>query len=39
MKRLMATSLLGLMAYATPVLSPQGIIVNPLPTDPRCRPG
>ncbi len=33
MKRLMATSLLGLMAFATPVLSPQGIIVNPVPTD------
>ncbi|MFN3392316.1 MAG: DUF4384 domain-containing protein [Meiothermus ruber] len=33
MKRLIATSLLGLMAYATPVLSPQGIIVNPVPTD------
>jgi len=33
MKRLIATSLLGLMAYAAPVLSPQGIIVNPVPTD------
>ncbi|GIW31249.1 MAG: hypothetical protein KatS3mg071_1423 [Meiothermus sp.] len=33
MKRLIATSLLGLMAYATPVLSPQGIIVNPVPTE------
>lgn len=33
MKRLMAMSLLGLVAYATPVLSPQGIIVNPVPTD------
>jgi hypothetical protein len=33
MKRLIATSLLGLMAYATPALSPQGIIVNPVPTD------
>ncbi len=36
MKRPIATSiafLLGLMAYAAPVLSPQGIIVNPVPTD------
>jgi len=36
MKQLIATSmaaLLGLTAYATPVLSPQGIIVNPIPTD------
>ncbi len=27
------TGLLGLMVYAAPVLSPQGIIVNPVPTD------
>lgn len=33
MKRLMAMSLLGLAVYATPVLNPQGIIVNPVPTD------
>ncbi len=34
MKRLLATTtLLGLIAYATPVLSPQGIIVNPGLTD------
>jgi hypothetical protein len=36
MKRLIVASisgLLGLVAYAAPVLSPQGIIVNPVPTD------
>ncbi|GIW33461.1 DUF4384 domain-containing protein [Meiothermus sp.] len=35
MKRLIASmvGLLGLMASAAPVLSPQGIIVNPVPTD------
>lgn len=34
-RRMMATmaGLWGLVAYATPVLSPQGIIVNPVPTD------
>lgn len=33
MKRWLATALLGLVAYAAPEVSPQGIIVNPVPTD------
>lgn len=33
MKRFLGVLLLGLVAYAQPRISPQGIIVNPVPTD------
>ncbi|ADH64857.1 hypothetical protein Mesil_3019 [Allomeiothermus silvanus DSM 9946] len=33
MKRFLGVLLLGLVAYAQPRISPQGIIVNPMPTD------